>query len=113
MDIEDLKFGDGSFDGVWAYTSLLHVSKEKLSVVLSKISDVLKEDGIFYIGMKEGDFEGLIKSEKYGGAKRFFSLYKDEELKRLISEKFEILHASRVETGDAVFLNYLCRKKSS
>lgn len=111
MDMEDLKFEEGSFDGIWAYTSLLQIPKSRMVLVLDKIKSLLKREGIFYLGMKEGDFEGLIKSEKYGGMKRFFSLYSDNELRKLISENFDILHSSRVELGDATFLNYLCKKK--
>ncbi len=111
MDIENLGFADNSFDGIWAYTSLLHMPKQNLSSVLIEISRVLRPNGIFYIGMKEGNFEGELVSEKYPGMKRYFSLYRDEELREKLSRNFLMLHTSRVNLGDATFLNYLCRKK--
>lgn len=108
-DLEDMPFAESSFDGVWAYTSLLHMPKSHLPQVLGRIHQILKPNGAFYIGMKEGDHEGWLESEKYGGARRFFSLYSDEELCRYLSACFSVTHSSRVLLGDAVFLNYLCR----
>ncbi|MAG47521.1 SAM-dependent methyltransferase [archaeon] len=106
-DIENLKFEENSFGGVWAYTSLLHFPKKNLPKVFSKIKEILKPDGIFYLGMKEGDFEGWNESDKYPNMMRFFSLYKNEELRPMIEKNFNIFHTSRVELGDAVFLNYM------
>ena len=111
MDMEALKFDNNSFDGIWAYTSLLHIPKDRIDFVLIKINQILKDGGIVYTGMKEGDFEGWLESDKYPGMKRFFSLYKDEELRNIISKYFNILHTSKVNVGNATFLNYLCRKK--
>ena|SRR3989344_2342263 len=109
-DLEELSFEDSSFDGVWAYTSLLHVPKNKFSKILSKINNLLIPYGMFYLGMKEGYFEGMVKSEKYGESERFFALYEDSELRKILPQFFSIIHSSRVELGEAVFLNYLCKR---
>lgn len=111
-DLEELNFGAETFDGVWAYTSLLHMPKQKLPTTLANISRILKPKGIFYMGMKKGDFEGLLESDKYPGCKRFFSLYSDSELRGALEPHFEIFHTSVVSLGDATFLNYLTRKKA-
>jgi len=110
-DLENLCFKNNSFDGVWAYTSLLHSPKEKLDYNISQIKRILKDDGVFYLGMKEGDFEGFLESDKYPGIKRFFSLYKDEELSEILSQYFETFHKSKVRLEKATFINYLCRPK--
>ena len=110
-DLENLCFNEDSFDAVWAYTSLLHSPKEKLDYNLSQIRRILKDKGVLYLGMKEGNFEGFLESYKYPGAKRFVSLYTDEELSETASQQFEIIHKSKVRLEKAVFLNYLCRKK--
>lgn len=111
-DLENLSFEDGSFNGVWAYTSLLHIPKRNFSEVLHNIGRILSAKGVFYIGMKKGNFEGFIKNDKYPSGERFFSLYGDRELRGLISERFRIVNSSSIELGDACFLNYLCLKKS-
>lgn len=112
MDIENLGFTNNSFDGVWAYTSLLHIPKQNFTFVLSDIVDILKTGGVLYLGMKEGNFEGELVSEKYPSMKRFFSLYTDEELRKRLKIYFNILYMSKVKLGEATFLNYLCKKKS-
>ncbi len=109
-DLERLNFiSPESFDGVWAYTSLVHVPKRKFPEVLSNIKNVLSEDGLLYLGMNEGDFEGFIESDKYG-VRRFFSFYSDEEVVNCLSKDFEILSKSKVDVG-SIYLNYLARKK--
>jgi len=43
MDIEDLRFDDNSFDGIWVVTSLLHIPKLRLPKVLNKLSVFLRD----------------------------------------------------------------------
>lgn len=108
-DLENLPFLNNTFHGVWAYTSLLNIPKKKFPYALNEIRRVLKNEGGFYIGMKEGRFEGELESDKYPGCKRFFSLYEANELEAYLAEHFEIERKSWLTLGDAVFLNYLCR----
>jgi|SRR3989344_5212794 len=111
-DLENIPFSKESFDGVWAYASILHVPKDKISQVIIKVNQILRSNGIFYCGMKEGDFEGFIESDKYHGSKRFCSLYRDEDIRKILTSQFDIFHTSRVQSRDDVYLNYLCKKKS-
>jgi len=111
MDMETLDFEDASFDGVWAYTSLLHLPKSKIKNVINKIRDILKTKGIFYLGMKTGNSEGFEENKRYPNHKRYFSLYSKEEIEKLLSD-FEILHFSKVEIdSEHIYINFLCRKK--
>ena len=109
-DLENLPFEESSFYGVWAYTSLLHVPKKEFPSVLQGIKRVLRHEGVLYLGMKEGDFEGMITSETYDGSERFFALYSHDYLKRTLSELFLVFHSSKVQIGNAKFLNYLARR---
>lgn len=109
MDIENITLEDNSFDGVWAVTSLLHFPKSKFGGLLARIKRLLKEEGIFFISMKEGNSEGFIESGKYPGAKRFFALYSDEELRGELARHFDIIKSYREQNGEAIFLSYLCR----
>jgi len=111
MNMENLDFEDASFDGIWAYTSLLHLSKSKIKNVLKKIYDILKTEGIFYLGMKAGNSEGFEENKRYPNHKRYFSLYSKEEIEKLLTD-FEILHFSKVEIdSEHIYINFLCRKK--
>ena len=46
------------YDGIWACSSILHLSKDELKKVLLKMKDALSENGIIYTSFKYGDFEG-------------------------------------------------------
>ncbi|MDO8508789.1 MAG: class I SAM-dependent methyltransferase [Nanoarchaeota archaeon] len=109
-DLENLPFREGHFNGVWAYTSLLHMPKDNFSIALDNIAGILGDNGIFYIGMKEGNFEGWKEGKTIKGEKRFYSLYKDGEMRNLLSRNFKILHFKGVDLGEDKYLNYLCRK---
>ena len=47
-----------AYDGVWASACLLHVPRDELSGVLSRIHRALKRDGVFYASYKIGQGEG-------------------------------------------------------
>ncbi len=112
MDFEHLTFPDASFDGVWAYTALLHLPKSRLDAVLERICCLLKAGGIFFIGMKEGTSEGWQENSRYPGHKRYFALYTEEELKGRLSKYFTIIHTSRVEVNEIhKYINALCTVK--
>ena len=46
------------YDGIWACSSILHLPKDSLKVVLKKMIVALKAHGIIYISFKYGTFEG-------------------------------------------------------
>lgn len=110
MDMEHMGFKDKSFDGVWAYTSLLHVPKQKIDDVLISIYNVLKDGGVLFLAMKEGNFEGIHTNPTYN-KKRFSSLYEDYEIKGLLSKRFKVLSSSKTITKKDAYLKYLCIKK--
>lgn len=110
-DMENLKFSN-KFDGVWACASLLHLPKDRFKPMLGKINSFLKEDGIFAIGMGEGQGEGFKESLNYPGCKRYFSFYTKEELEKELQPYFEIFHFSRsTPEKNKNFINFIGRKK--
>lgn len=114
LDMEHLDFKDNSFDAVWAYTSIMHLPKNKIPNILKKISELLKKDGIFYIGMIEGEFEGLKPEKNDELLKRYWSLYTKKELDQLLSKNFEIIHFSKIRySKNYTFLNFMCKKKDN
>jgi len=85
-DFSNLKLDNNSFDGVWAYTSLLHIKKEEVQEVLKEIYKAIKPDGIFLVGLIEGVFEGDVERENMPGEKRYFRYYKEDEIKEMVEE---------------------------
>jgi SAM-dependent methyltransferase len=111
MDIEDLDLKNASFDGVWAYTSLVHIPKTRLCNALARIKELLKPRGLFFVGMIEGTGEIMYQSHNQPGKERFFARYTDEEFREALGAYFEIVAAKKFTTskGEA-YLNNVCQK---
>lgn len=108
-DFEKTSFPKSSFDVVWAYTSLLHTPKENMPNLINKISSFIKKDGLFILSLKEGTGESFVDFKN--GGRRWFSLYKNEEIINLLKDEFGIIKNWRVSVGkDKFFLDYLCKK---
>ena len=67
--VETLLFHDldkvEAFEGVWANACLLHVPRDELAQVLSRIWRALKPGGYFYASFKIGDAEGRDTLNRY------------------------------------------------
>jgi len=111
MDIENMDFSDNSFDGIWAYTSLIHIPKNKVKRVIEKIYKMLRPKGVFFIGMTEGSSEIIEEDDKYPGEKKFKALYKEKELVSLLSDYFEVIKMTRIEFPNKNYINILCKSK--
>jgi ubiquinone/menaquinone biosynthesis C-methylase UbiE len=109
-DFMHLPFSDESFDGVWAYTALLHISKADVHAPLEEARRVLKKGGIFDFGMIEG--EGEIYRESSGvKSPRLFSLYTKHEMETLLHDHgFEVLHYGEFKPRSKNYLNFISKK---
>jgi len=96
MDIEDIDFPNNTFDGVWAVSSLLHVPKKKFKKVVDDIHRIMKDNGILYVCVKEGDGEEIHLDENFG-TKRFFSKWREDELKEQFKDRFEFIESRHVK----------------
>ena len=80
-DMTKMEFAMGSFDGVYARASLLHIPKRLVAKVLRSIHKILKSNGIFYLAVKEGKGEGEVEDERHGRkVKRFFSFFQKQKI---------------------------------
>lgn len=103
IDYKDL------FDGVFACASLLHLKDEDLKIVLKKVYDSLKFNGIMYTSFKYGNDERFEDG-------RFFNDMTLDKFNRLMNEtecNFEIIKAWNTSQygTDSEFLNLLLKKK--
>ncbi len=99
LDFYNLHEIGRKFDAVWAMNSLLHVEKASLGLVLQEIKNVLNPSGLFFMGVYGGvDSEGIWEEDIYT-PRRFFSFYTDENIKKAVSDYFEIISFERIETG--------------
>ena len=92
MDVLDMKFNKGSFDGVWAVASLHHLKRDDFSRAISMACSALKKGGILFLTLKAGIGEGFEHSSNYGNRPRFFTYFSKAELKSVLQAcGFEII----------------------
>lgn len=98
------------YDGIWACSSILHLSKGALLTVLKKMAAALKDSGVVYTSFKYGDFEG----ERNG---RYFTDFTMEAFKEYVQEipelqieEYWITGDVRPGRGEEKWLNLILRK---
>ena len=98
------------YDGIWACSSILHLPKNELKIILQKMEAALKEDGVIYTSFKYGEFEG----ERNG---RYFTdftieLFTDylQDIENLQIEEYWITGDVRPGRGEEKWLNLILRK---
>lgn len=110
-DFMDLPFPDHTFNGIWAYTSLLHIPKKDIDTALSEITRTLKPQGILGLGLIEGETEGYKDSDKNGNL-RWFSFYTKEEIEKLLDKHgFEIIYFEIFKPRKKNYLNFIAQKR--
>lgn len=99
------------YDGIWACSSILHLPKEELRIVLKKMTAALKENGIVYTSFKYSEFEG----ERNG---RYFTDFTIDtftefmqEIDNLKIEDYWITGDVRPGRGAEKWLNLILQKK--
>ena len=98
------------YDGIWACSSILHLSKSELLPALRKMCVALKDHGVIYTSFKYGSFEG-----KRNG--RYFTDFTESSFQNFIDEIPELSIENCWITGDArpgrgeeKWLNLILRK---
>ena len=99
------------YDGIWACSSILHLSVDELEDVMKKMEVALKDDGIIYTSFKYGTFSG----ERNG---RYFTDMTEEMFGELLRKIPELVVEEQWITSDVrpgreeeKWLNILLRKK--
>lgn len=99
------------YNGIWACSSILHLSLDDLVDVFKRMSKALKDEGIIYTSFKYGDFSG----ERNG---RYFTDMTEDSFAKLIAnvdnlkvEEQWITADVRPQRGNEKWLNLILRKK--
>ncbi len=80
-DIVKHELERNKYKGIWSRGALHHIEDKDLDGVFKKIAEALVEDGIFYLVVREGEGEEVVKNHKdYGKMERFFHYFTEEEL---------------------------------
>lgn len=99
------------YDGIWACSSILHLSKEELADVFGRMGVALKSEGIVYTSFKYGEFEGWRSG-------RYFTDFTEEtfaefvkNIRTLDVEEYWITNDVRPDKGEEKWLNLILRKR--
>jgi ubiquinone/menaquinone biosynthesis C-methylase UbiE len=117
-DIRNLNkvFRNEMFEGAWACASLLHIPKKDIPSVFNQVYNVLKNQGVFYVSVKEGEGEKDLTDERYDNIKRHFSYFKKEEIISLLKEsKFRPIYFSSnrrdySKDPEHIWINFIAKK---
>jgi SAM-dependent methyltransferase len=102
QDFRRLTLDASAFDGIWAYTSLLHVEKRLLPHILTSLHRSLKPHGILGVGLREGEGEGMIADARYEGAKKYYAFFTEQEFHKYLTKAgFSIEWSRAWKTGIA------------
>ena len=115
IEVKEMLFQDldasGQYEGIWACSSILHLSKKELFPVIRKMCDALKDNGVIYTSFKYGDFEG-----KRNG--RYFTDFTENTFDKFMKvipeltiEEEWITTDVRPGRGEEKWLNLILRKE--
>jgi SAM-dependent methyltransferase len=97
-------------DIIFAFASMLHLSKREVKIVLDNAAQALKPAGIFYISLKYKPRYGKsIKEDQFG--KRLFYYYNAEIIAGLAGENYEIAKTWREVHGHTDWVEIALRRK--
>lgn len=111
-DFLTLPFPNQSFEGVWSYTSLLHIPRKQVKKALKEIHRVLKKDGTFGLGLIEGNTqEYRLSSGK--DKPRLFTYYTKQELEKLLKNTgFDVIYYEEFQPNSKKYLHFLAKKNN-
>lgn len=111
-DLTKLPVRSGKVRGVWAYTSLLHITKTDMMLALSQCNRVLVKNGVLGLGLIEGRGDGYRWSAG-PNLPRYFALYSQAEVyDLLLGAGFKTFYFERFQPKSKNYLNFLARKTS-
>ncbi|MDD5651278.1 MAG: class I SAM-dependent methyltransferase [Candidatus Nanoarchaeia archaeon] len=112
MDMKNLKFNKGSFDGIWCMSSISDIKKNEVSDVFKNFSKVLKENGILYISVREGQDEKVIEKGFFNDLPRFYAFYQQTEMEEILrNNKFKILSSNTSNSNGINWVEIFAQKE--
>ena len=114
IEVQEMLFQElddiNTYGGIWACSSILHLPKNELLLVIRKMCNALKDTGVIYTSFKYGDFEGVRNG-------RYFTDFNEDSFKEFLAgipeitiEDHWITGDVRPGRGDERWLNLILRK---
>lgn len=107
-DILSYELPEGT-DIIFAFASLLHISKEQLATHLRKIHSQLSESAILYISLKKGEYEERVITDDFGP--RTFYFYERQDIAEAAGELYTIIQYDQQMQADTPWFTCTLKKK--
>lgn len=107
MDIRQLGFDAGTFDGVWCPGSIYFVPPAEMQTTLSEFRRVLVRDGVLNVAFKLGD--GETTKDRWGDSVTEYHLDEATAEAYVEANGFSIIDTMTHSNPDRTFKNILCR----
>lgn len=118
MDMLDLKLTK-KYNGIMGINSLIHIEKKHMLALIKNLSSLLKDDGILFLIMQEGNGEKYVTEPlDISITNEFVNYYQTSELETLFKEaKLEIISMHKIIDENAFELGnnqlaYLLKKNT-
>lgn len=98
------------YNGIWACSSILHLSVDEIDSVVRNMANALTANGIIYTSFKYGDFNGVRNGRYFTDmTEELFAKFLERIEELQIEEQWIILDA-RPEREKEKWLNLILRK---
>ena len=102
---------ESAYDGIWACSSILHVSKAELPNVFGKMVRALRSAGVIYTSFKYGDYDGMRNGRHFSDFTESSFAEFLREVEGLALEDQWVTGDVRPGRGEEKWLNLILRKK--
>jgi ubiquinone/menaquinone biosynthesis C-methylase UbiE len=111
LEFSEISFPSESVDGIWAYTSLIHISKDTACAILANLCALLKTGGLCAIGVIDGTSEAMVERTSMPDARRYFRYYSREEIKEMVEPLgFAFQYEKDYRPHNNIYINQIFRK---
>lgn len=87
-DMTGLPFPAGSFDGILASYSLIHLTKDAVVSIMPRLHEILRPGGIIYLSIQSGNStQGFFSHPLIPDDKVFLDIFAKEEIANLLSKQ--------------------------
>lgn len=115
IDIQNMNFEESSFDGIFCETTLSHVKKADLPIILNKFYKILRPNGIAIVGFRKGTGYVYCTNDKVGGL-RYNTSVSIEKSKEIVNNSGLIILSINTEkhisTNRPPFIEIIAIKKT-
>ncbi|MEZ5095079.1 MAG: methyltransferase domain-containing protein [Nocardioides sp.] len=102
------------YDAVWASASLLHVAREDLPIVLTRLATATRATGLLHLAVKEGDGEEW-STHGHVPLPRRFVYWRERELRQVLSGAgWDVLEVRRVpgSVSEQIWLDVVAARRA-